>query len=128
MIGGRVLDVSFLVAFATRTSVYAEAAVWAAVDRGVVLVVPSSVAAMAAAQLTVKDMPVLEVLLALPVTVADDLTSVRARAVAEVAAQLGNDLVTAHVVTCARDRGWPVITGEPDRYRGRAGVEVEPLP
>lgn len=128
MIGGRVLDVSFLVAFSTRTSVYAEAAVWTAVDRGVVLVVPSSAAAMAAAQLTVKDMPVLEVLLALPVTVADDLTSIRARAVAEVAAELGGDLVTAHVVACARDRGWPVITGEVDRHRGRAGVEVETLP
>lgn len=128
MIGGRVLDVSFLVAFASRTSVYSEAAVWTAMDRGVVLLVPSSALTMAAAQLTTKDMPVLEVLLALPVTVPDDLTSVRARTVAEVAAELDADLATAHVVACARERGWPVITGEPDRYRGRAGVEVEPLP
>jgi hypothetical protein len=128
MIGGRVLDVSFLVSFAARTSVYAEAAVWAAVDRGVVLVVPSTAVAMAAAQLSGKDVPVLEVLLALPVTVADELTSARARAVAETAAELSTDLLTAHVVTCARDRGWPVITGEPDRYGGRAAVEVEPLP
>ena len=107
---------------------YAEAAVWAAVDRGVVLVVPSSAMAVAAAQLTAEDLPVLEVLLALPVTVADELTSRRARVVAAVAAELGADLVTAHVVTCARDRGWPVITAELDRYHGRAGVEVEPLP
>ena len=84
--------------------------------------------AVAAAQLTAKDVPVLEVLLALPVTVADELTFVRARAVAEVAAELGADLVTAHVVTCARDRGWPVLTAEPDRYHGRAGVEIESLP
>ena len=67
VIGGRVLDESFLIAFASRTSVYAEAAVWTAVDRSVVLVVPSSVVAVAAAQLTIKDAPVLEVLLALPV-------------------------------------------------------------
>ena len=113
MIGGRVLDVSFLVGFATRTSVYAEAAVWAAVDRGVVLVVPSSALAVAAAQLATEDVPVLDVLLALPVTVTDDLTAVRARAVAEVATELGGDLATAHVAACARDRGWPVITGMP---------------
>ncbi len=128
MIGGRVLDASFLAAFASRTSIYAEAAVWAAMDHGVVLVVPSSATAVAAAQLTAKDMGVLEVLLALPVTVADELTTTRARAVAEVAAELNTDLLTAHVVACARERGWPVITAEPDRYRGRAGVEIEPLP
>ena len=128
MIGGRVPDASFLIAFATRTSVYAEAAAWTAVDQGVALVVPSSAIAVAAAELTSKDLPVLEVLLALPVAVMDDLTALRARAVGEVAAVLGADLATAHVVACARDRGWPVITGEPDRYRSRAGVEVEPLP
>jgi hypothetical protein len=128
VIGGRVPDASFLVAFATRASIYAEAAVWTAVDQGVVLVVPSSAIAMAVAELTSKDLPVLDVLLALPVTVTDDLTALRARAVAEVAAELGADLATAHVVACARDREWPVITAEPDRYRSRAGVEVEPLP
>ena len=53
MIGGRVLDTSFLVAFAypDLCRVYAEAAVWAAMDRGVVLVVPSTAVAVAAAQL-----------------------------------------------------------------------------
>lgn len=128
MIGARVPDASFLVAFATRTSVHAEAAVWTAVDQSVVLVVPSSAIATAIAELTSKDMPVLDVLLALPVAVSDDLTGLRARAVAEVVAELGADLATAHVVACARDRGWPVVTGEPDRYHSRAGVEVESLP
>jgi len=127
VIGGRVLDTSFLIAFATRTSVYSEAAAWTAVDRGVVLLVPSSALAVAAARLTVKDMPVLEVLLALPVTVADDLTVLRARAVAEVAAELGVDLVSAHVVACARDRGWPVVTAEPGHYPSCSEVEVEPM-
>ena len=127
MIGGRVLDTSFLVAFASRTSIYAEAAVWAAMDRGVVLVVPTSATAVAAAQLTAKDMPVLEVLLELPVTVADELTTARARAVAVVAAELDTDLLTAHAVACARDRDRPIMTAEPDRYRGRADVEIEPL-
>lgn len=128
MIGGRVLDASFLVAFASRTSVYAEAIVWTAMDRGVVLIVPASATAVAAAQLSAKDLSVLEVLLALPVTVADELTTARARGVAEVAAEVDADLLVAHVVACARERGWPVVTAEPDRYRGRAGVEVEPLP
>lgn len=125
MIGGRVLDTSALVAFAARSSVYAEALVWTAVEEGLVLVVPSTAAAAAVAELGEKDLPVLEVLLVLPVTVVDDLTLARARAVGH----LGGDQLAAHVVACARDRGWPVVTAIADRYHAHAGtVEVEQLP
>lgn len=58
---------------------------------------------------------------------ADELPTARARAVAEVAAELDTALLTAHDVACAREREWPVVTAEPDRYRGCAGVEIEPL-
>lgn len=69
MIGGRVLDAAALIAFASRTSVSAEALVWTAVEEGLVLVVPSSVVAAAWTLLAEKEHLVLDVLLQLPVTI-----------------------------------------------------------
>lgn len=124
MIGGRVLDASALTAFASRTSVYVEALVWTAVEESLVLAVPSTAVAAAVAALG-ENLPVLEVLLALPVTVVDELTVGRARTVGG----LGGDQTVAHVVACARDRGWAVVTAAADRYRDHTGlVEVEQLP
>jgi predicted nucleic acid-binding protein len=124
VIGGRVLDASALVAFATRSSVYLDALVWTAVEESLVLVAPSTAVAAAVARLRDDERDVLEVLLRLPVTVVDDLTSARARAVGE----LGGDPVDAHAAACARDRGWPIVTAEPSRYRDRESLEVEQLP
>lgn len=62
MIGGRVLDASALVVFATQRSVYAAALVWTAVEESIVLVVPSTAIATAWADLEDKNHPVLEVL------------------------------------------------------------------
>jgi hypothetical protein len=125
VIGGRVLDASALVAFASQSSMYAAALVWTAVEEGIVLVVPSTAVAVAVAALAEKDRSVLDVLLALPVTVVDDLTGARAYAVGE----LGGDALQAHAVACARDRGWPVLTADVERYAGRRRVvEVEQLP
>ncbi|MGQ0573198.1 MAG: hypothetical protein ACT4RN_03220 [Pseudonocardia sp.] len=126
MIGGRVLDASAVVAFASGTSVYAAALVWTAVEEGHVLVVPSTALAVAWAQLPVKDHDVLDVLVQLPVTVVDELTAERARAVGA----RGGSQVTAHALLCAEDRGWPLVTADAARYTGvgRAGVELEQLP
>jgi hypothetical protein len=124
VIGGRVLDASAVIAFASRTSIYAQALVWTAVEEGIVLVVPSTAVGTAWARLAEKHHDVLEVLLRLPVTVVDDLTGVRARAVGE----LGGDQLDAHALLCARDRGWAVVTGDATRYSGVDGVEIEPLP
>ena len=55
MIGGRVLDASALVAFASQSSMYAAALVWTAVEEGIVLVVPSTAVAVAVAALAEKD-------------------------------------------------------------------------
>jgi hypothetical protein len=124
VIGGRVLDTSALLAFASRTSVYDEALVWTAVEESMVLVVPSTAVAAAVAGLSEKDLPVLEVLLALPVTIVDELIVSRARAVG----RLGGDQLTAHAVVCARDRGGPLVTADAGRYREHAGlIEVEQL-
>jgi hypothetical protein len=125
VIGGRVLDASALVAFATRSSVYAEALVWTAVEESLVLLVPSTAVAAAIARLPAEHRPALDVLLRLPVTVVDDLTAGRARAVGE----LGGDQLAAHAVACARDRGWRLVTADADRYDAHARlVEVEQLP
>lgn len=125
MIGGRVLDASAVVAFASRVSIYAEALVWTAVEEGIVLAIPATAAAAAWSQLAEKYHPVLEVLLQLPVTVVDDLTATRARAVGGV----GGESLDAHAVLCARDRGWPLVTVDAARYAGTdlAGVDVEQL-
>lgn len=89
------------------------------------LLVPATAIVAALAGPGEKDLPVLEVLLALPVTVVDDLTASRARTVGG----LGGDPTVAHAVACVRDRGWAVVTAAAERYRDHAElVEVERLP
>jgi hypothetical protein len=126
VIGGRVLDASAIVAFATGDSIYAAALVWTAVEDGIVLVVPSTAIAAAWAQLSDKDHPVLEVLLNMPVTVVDNLDTTRARAVGA----FGGEQVSAHALLCARDRGYPLVTADAAPYTGTrpAGVEIDQLP
>lgn len=114
MIGGRVLDASAVLAFASQGSVYATALVWTAVEESLVLVIPATAVAAAWLQLEDKHYPVLEVLLRLPVTVVDVLDSGRARVVG----QLGGDQLDAHAVACARDRGRPLVTAAAGRYAG----------
>lgn len=126
MIGGRVLDASALVAFATGESIYAAALVWTAVEEGIVLVVPSTAVAAAWSQLADKDKPVLDVLLKLPVTVVDNLDAARAVAVGA----HGGDPLDAHALLCAHDRGFPLVTADAARYTDTRphGVDIEQLP
>ncbi len=124
MIGGRVLDASAIVAFCTGRSVYAAALVWTAVEEGIVLVLPSTAVAAAWTQVEEKVHSVLEVLLQLPVTVVDDLTAARARAVGV----LGGATLDAHALLCARDRGWPLVTDDAVAYPAGDGTEIEQLP
>ncbi|MGH3821834.1 MAG: PIN domain-containing protein [Pseudonocardiaceae bacterium] len=125
MIGGRILDSSALVAFARGSSIYAAAAVWTAVEESIVLIVPSTAVAAAWAELGDEHLSVLEVLLHLPVTVVDSLDESRARAVG----QLGGPQADAHAIACAQERGWPLLTADPDQYAAydHAGVDLEPL-
>jgi len=126
VIGGRILDSSCLIAFATQASVYAAALVWTSVQENIVLVLPSTSVAAAWSGLEDKHRPVLEVLLRLPTAVVDELTTARARTVGDLAA---GDLEAAHAVTCALERGWALVTGEPDRYRPfGGGLAIEELP
>ena len=90
------------------------------------LVVPASSVAASWSRIREKHRPVLEVLLALPVTVVDDLDATRARAVGG----LGRHRLDAHALLCAQDRGWPLVTGIATDYVGSDldGVEIEQLP
>jgi hypothetical protein len=126
VIGGRVLDASAIVAFTSGRSVYAAALVWTAVEEGIVLTLPSTAVATAWAKLPEKDHPVLDVLLTLPVSVTDDLTAARARAIGA----LGGDQVHAHALLCARERAWVLVTDDAGSYTGidLTGVEVDQLP
>lgn len=124
MIGGRVLDASALVAFASQSSVYAAALVWTAIEENMVLVVPSTALAAALAELEDKHRPVVEVLLRLPVTVVDVLDVDEARLVGA----LGGAQWDAHAVTCARGRGWPLVTADAARYARFGDLEIEQLP
>lgn len=118
MIGGRVFDTSALVAFAEQRSVYAAPSVWTATEEDIVLLLPSTAVSAAWAALHPDDHPVLAVLLGLPISVVDDLDNRRARQVGELAAghHLVGNLADAHAATCARDRGWSLITAVGHRY------------
>lgn len=126
MIGGRVLDASAVMAFCTGSSIYARAMVWTAAEEGIILVLPSTAVAAAWTQLPENDHPVLEVLLQLPITIVDDLTSTRARAVG----RLGGATLDAHALVCAHERGWPLVSDDPTRYTKAHtdGIEIDELP
>lgn len=129
MIGGRVLDLSALLAFARQDSIYVSALVWTAVEEDIVLLVPSTSSSLAWAQLDEHAHPVLEVLLDLPITVADDLDAGRARALGQLLRGRNVRIDLAHAALCSRLRGWPLITGEPEAYSPlELPLEIEPLP
>lgn len=130
MIGGRVLDTSAVVQFASNTSIYMQSAVWVALEESLVLAIPTTALAEAWAQTDPADHDALEVLLGLPVTVVDSLDGARARTVGELlTAASGAGVRAGHVVEVARRRGWPVITAATGPLNEvDAGLEVEELP
>jgi hypothetical protein len=132
VIGGRVLDVAAVVGFSTGQSAYAEALVMTAIEENIVLAVPSAVLARASALIPRGHELGLEVLLGLPCTVMDPLDTVQARAVGAILEQSGEprgDIAAAHVVYCAQQRGWPVVTGDPEPLLTLdSSIEIENLP
>ena len=129
MIGGRVLDLSALLAFGRQDSIYVSALVWTAVEEDIVLLVPSTSSSLAWAQLDEHAQPVLEVLLDLPITVADDLDAGRARAIGQLLRGRNARIDLAHAALCSQLRGWPLVTGEPEAYSTLdLLLEIEPLP
>lgn len=130
MIGGRVLDSSALAAFATGRPVYVRALVWAAVEQNIVLAIPSAALGRAWSVLEPEHHAALQVLLGLPNTVIHELDPTTAQEAGLLMAASGqDDIVTGQVVSTARRRGWPAVTGEPGALRKLdAAVFIEELP
>lgn len=130
MIGGRVLDSSALVAFATGRPVYVRALVWAAVEANIILAVPSAALGRAWSILEPEHHAALGVLLDLPITVIDQLDPRAAQESGILMAGAGtDDLSAGQVALSARRRGWPAVTGEPWFLRKvDASVAIEELP
>ena len=130
MIGGRVLDSSALVAFATGRPVYVRALVWAAVEANIVLAVSSAALSRAWSLLSPEHHSALGVLLDLPITIIDELDPLAAQESGLLLAESGlSDLSAGQVALSARRRGWPAVTGEPWILRKvDGGVTLEELP
>jgi hypothetical protein len=131
VIGGRILDASALRHVATGRSVYARALIWVMVEQNNVLVVPTTALTAAWAQIPTEARPVLEVLLGLPNTVLEVLDGATAHEVGLLlaAASGSSELAVGHVVWCARQRGWPVLTAAPGPLSQLdPDVDIEELP
>ncbi len=130
MIGGRVLDSSALIAFATGRPVYVRALVWAAVEANIILAVPSAALLRAWSILEPEHHAALGVLLDLPITVIDQLDPRAAQESGILMAGAGtDDLSAGQVALSARRRGWPAVTGEPWLLRKvDTTVAIEELP
>jgi hypothetical protein len=132
VIGGRVLDVTAVTGFSTGQSVYAEALAMTAIEENIVLAVPSAALTRACALIPRGHELGLDVLLGLPCTVVDPLDTAQARATGAILEQGGEprgDIATAHVVHCAQQRGWPVVTGDPQPLLTLDNsLEIESLP
>lgn len=130
MIGGRVLDSSALAAFATGRPVYVRALVWAAVEQNIVLAIPSAALGRAWSVLEPDHHAALQVLLGLPNTVIHELDPTTAQEAGLLMAASGqDDIVTGQVVSTARRRGWPAVTGDPGALRKLdSAVFIEELP
>ncbi|MCC3331212.1 hypothetical protein [Nocardia abscessus] len=130
-LGGVVFDAAAVVAFANRAN-YAQAVVWATVDAGNTIVVPSTVLAAARTHIPADRLDVLAVLVGLPHTVipAFDRTATPPLAGDRVAGPAADALVAAgHVTREAVARTWPCLTSRPRRLRQiDSRVIVDPLP
>jgi hypothetical protein len=132
VIGGRVLDVTAVVGFSTGQSVYTEALVMTAIEENIVLTIPSTALARASALIPPGHELGLDVLLGLPCTVVDALDAVQARALGALLQKGGEprgDIAAAHIVHCARRRGWSVVTSDPEPLLTLdSSIEIENLP
>jgi hypothetical protein len=119
VIGGRVLDPTAVLDFATGRSIYGRALVDVAVRTGIILAVPTAALMEAWAGATPDSRPLLAMLRGLPVVVIEPLDGESAEGVGQLAAERGRPASgVAHAVYVARRRGWSVVTGDPDAVLG----------
>jgi hypothetical protein len=99
VIGGVVLDTTALLDIVTGATIYGQAFVSTAAERGVVLLIPSTSLSQAWATVPSERLPLLELLLELPVVVVDDMDLTTARAA-------GLVLKNVFGILSARLRAW----------------------
>jgi hypothetical protein len=142
VIGGRVLDAAAIGDIVIGRTVYGGAFVRASQQVGITLVLPAVALQEAWMACREKDWPFLELLIDLPVTLVHPLDGSGAERSALIArassprpkqgkhqARPVWDASAAHAVLVARDRGWPVLTGDVRRIRALdATIPVETLP
>lgn len=130
---GRVLTSSAIVDIATDRSVYGRAFLVAAVELGMTFPTPSTALLQAWAAVPVEARALLELLLDAPAVVVENLdvpAAGRAGVRAHPAHQAGRfDVAAAHAVDVAINRGFAILTAEPDPLRAiDPDVEIEELP
>ena len=130
MIGGRVLDVSAIVDYATARTVYMAAFVRVAVEQTMGLVLPVTALTQAWQQVPPDGRSGIEDLLGRPVVVVDELDTAMAADVGLLLHATDQvDVVAGQVAWSAARRDWPVVTAEPDRLRALTpDVAVEQIP
>ncbi|MBF6193814.1 hypothetical protein [Nocardia implantans] len=124
-LGGVVFDAAAVVAFANRAN-YAQAVVWATVEAGSTIVVPSTVLAAARTHIPADRLDILAVLVGLPHTVVPTFDRTGPPLPA-----FGDDILAAagHVTREAVARTWPCLTSRPRRLRQiDPRVIIDPLP
>ncbi|WP_040778809.1 hypothetical protein [Nocardia pneumoniae] len=114
-LGGIVLDAAAIVAFVNRAN-YAQAVVWATVDAGNTIVVPSTVLAAARTHIPADRLDILAVLVGLPHTVVPAFGHTTDHRL-DVDRWAGALIAAGHATREAVSRDWPCLTGRPKRLR-----------
>jgi hypothetical protein len=133
MIGGRVLDSGTLVDAVAGKTIYSRALIKTAVEHSIILAVPATALMAAWAAIPVRERPLLDLVLDIPVTVIDPLDATTARdagvLVADAPDGAAVNLSAGHVALSAQRRKWPVVTTEPHPLRAiDPTLELETLP
>ncbi|MFI5537169.1 hypothetical protein ACIA5H_12335 [Nocardia sp. NPDC051900] len=129
-LGGVVFDAAAVVAFANRAN-YAQAVVWATVDAGNTIVVPSTVLAAARTHIPADRLDLLAVLVGLPHTVVPSFDRTVSPPLTPLGGAAPADALVAagHVTREAVARTWPCLTSRPRRLRQiDPRVIIDPLP
>lgn len=132
MIGGRVLDGTVVTAIAAGTSDYADALLAVANELGIPLAVPTTALQAAWQVVAPTDRHWLEQLPLASMTVVLDLDAGTAHRAGVLAADAGlpaTPAASSHAAAVGLDRGWPVVTREPDLLLALSGdLRTETMP
>jgi hypothetical protein len=133
MIEGRVLDSGTIVDAVAGKTIYSRALIRTAVEHSIVLAVPVTALMTAWAAIPIRERPLLDLVLDIPVMVVDSLDTATARDVGVLVADAPDgaaaNLSAGHVALSARRRRWPVVTTEPRPLRAiDPTLELETLP